>query len=83
MSDFDIRSIVKASEVAKKYMLGPNAALLKAVDIAIGRLDEVMTAISRSDHEFVLIDIPGQIDLFIFRDISPKLIKNLLSLPAE
>lgn len=75
--DFDTRSIVNVHEIAIKYGLGPNGALIKSMDILASRISIIEEAIRGVDADFVLIDTPGQMEIFIFRDIAVKLMNAL------
>ncbi len=75
--DVDVRSYVSAREVAAKYGLGPNGALVKSMELAAERLDEILSPVGASDADYVLVDTPGQMEVFIFRDISVRLVDAL------
>lgn len=77
--DYDIRTVVDAHRVAKEFGLGPNGALLKSMDLIAERIDEVVNVIRSSDNHFVLIDTPGQMEVFLFRDVAFKLANGLKS----
>jgi len=76
--DFDVRTIVRASDVARKYGLGPNGALVKSVEIVVEKLGLVVEPIEKSNADYVLIDTPGQMEVFIFRELSTKLLREVL-----
>lgn len=75
--NFDIRNIVNADTIAKQFGLGPNGALVKAMDVITQRIDEIIRELSKTNNDFVLIDTPGQMEVFLFRDIAFKLIEHL------
>ncbi len=75
--DFDVRKIVNAKELAKKLGLGPNGALVRSIEILTEYLDEIIDFISKILPDMVLIDTPGQMEVFVFRDLAPKLMKTL------
>jgi len=75
--DYDIRKIVTTREVALKYGLGPNGALVKSIEIVTENLDTVIRELSECDYDFMLIDTPGQMEVFVFRDLAPRLVKSL------
>lgn len=81
--DLDVRTIVDAREVARKYGLGPNGALVKSMDMIAERLEEIIAAIAASNAEYVLIDTPGQMEVFLFRDLSWRLTSHLTKLSPE
>ena len=81
--DFDVRGIVDAREIARKYGLGPNGALVKAMEIMAERLPDIVGAIAGSDADYVLVDTPGQMEVFLFRDIAWKLSEALQKVSPE
>jgi GTPase SAR1 family protein len=75
--DFDIRCFVDADKIAREYGLGPNGALVKAMDIIAEKIRDFMDIFVNAGVDFVLIDTPGQMEVFLFRDIAFKLIEWL------
>uniref|UniRef100_A0A7C2VLH2 GTPase n=1 Tax=Ignisphaera aggregans TaxID=334771 RepID=A0A7C2VLH2_9CREN len=75
--DFDVRRIVDAKTIAKKFGLGPNGALVKAMDIITQQIDSLVPILGLRHENFILIDTPGQMEVFIFRDIAFKLIETI------
>ncbi|MGQ9759205.1 MAG: ATP/GTP-binding protein [Candidatus Methanomethylicaceae archaeon] len=76
---FDIRSIVTVSEVMKNENLGPNGALVRAAEIMEERFSEFSKGIRKLSADFILIDTPGQMEIFLFRSLGPRitsLLKN-------
>jgi len=74
---FDVRSIVKLEEIMRKYGLGPNGALMKSMNILESKVSELSRIISLWEADFVIVDTPGQMELFLFRDIGPLLVEEL------
>ena len=70
--DFDVRQLVDARDVARRYGLGPNGALVKSMELLTERLDVILDAVGGSGAEYVLVDTPGQMEVFLFRDLSDK-----------
>jgi GTPase SAR1 family protein len=50
------------------YELGPNGALVMASDLLADRLEEIRGEIQEANPELVLVDTPGQMELFAFRE---------------
>jgi len=69
--DIDVREWVKTNDVMMKYKLGPNGALIKSVDMLLKYRDEIASRIARLDKSYILIDTPGQMELFLFRNTGP------------
>jgi GTPase SAR1 family protein len=61
----------------EKYNLGPNGSLVMASDMIATRLDEIQDEVNDLNPDYVLIDTPGQIELFAFRASGPYFVSNL------
>lgn len=75
--DFDIRERISLTEVMQEYDLGPNGAQIAASDLLIQHLDEFVEEIDSYDSDYVLIDVPGQLELFAFRQSSREIMRTL------
>uniref|UniRef100_V9KZK7 GPN-loop GTPase n=1 Tax=Callorhinchus milii TaxID=7868 RepID=V9KZK7_CALMI len=64
--NIDIRDTVNYKEVMKQYRLGPNGGIVTALNLFATRIDQVMKFIEKRQEDcgFVLIDTPGQIEVF-------------------
>ena len=69
--DVDVRAYVDIDAIMEEYQLGPNGALLMAADLAGDRIEEIKESVEDSGADIVLIDTPGQIELFAFRESGP------------
>jgi GTPase SAR1 family protein len=65
--DVDIRDWIRLSEVMAEYGLGPNGAQILAADMLALNAKEVVDVIDGFNTDYVLIDTPGQLELFAFR----------------
>nr|XP_060640084.1 GPN-loop GTPase 1 [Anolis sagrei ordinatus] len=65
-ANIDIRDTVKYKEVMKQYGLGPNGGIVTSLNLFATRFDQVMTFIEKRQaaSQYVLIDTPGQIEVF-------------------
>ncbi|XP_037103393.1 GPN-loop GTPase 1-like [Syngnathus acus] len=65
-ANIDIRDTVNYKEVMKQYGLGPNGAIVTSLNLFATRFDQVMRFIEKKQHShrYVLIDTPGQIEVF-------------------
>ncbi len=77
---FDVRRWVDAREVARKYGLGPNGALVKAVELVAERLPDMLGELDRCARDYIIVDTPGQMEVFLFRDIAWRLANSLQKL---
>uniref|UniRef100_W5NG82 GPN-loop GTPase n=1 Tax=Lepisosteus oculatus TaxID=7918 RepID=W5NG82_LEPOC len=65
-ANIDIRDTVNYKEVMKQYGLGPNGGIVTSLNLFATRFDQVMKFIEKKqkDYQYVLIDTPGQIEVF-------------------
>ena len=68
--DVDIRDWVSVKEVMAEQGLGPNGAQIVCADLAALSFPEIAQVIDGFRSDYVLIDTPGQIELFAFRKAS-------------
>jgi GTPase SAR1 family protein len=77
--DVDVRDYIDINTLMEKYDLGPNGSLVMASDMIATRLDEIQDEVNDLNPDYVLIDTPGQIELFAFRASGPYFVSNLQS----
>lgn len=75
--ELDIRTYISLREVMKEYRLGPNGALVVSVDLIVNHLRRVREIITEWNPDYVIVDTPGQMELFAFRETGPAVIKGL------
>lgn len=73
----DIREYLTVDEIMEEYNLGPNGALIYAVDLIAEKNEFFEEIMALSESDLLLIDTPGQLELFVFREIGPFMIKKL------
>lgn len=69
--DFDVRNYFTLDGIMRETGLGPNGAMLEAMDRLIA-LD-----IPEMDADFVIYDTPGQLEVFAFRDSGRAIFKGM------
>jgi len=77
---FDIRRMFTLRDIMAEYGLGPNGAFLKAAELIARYIDEIMESKPFNDLEawdIVLVDTPGQMETFVFREASTVFFKRL------
>ena len=79
--DVDVRNYVDVGNLMEKYGLGPNGALIMAADLIADEIDSVTRDIADVDADLVLVDTPGQMELFAFRASGPYIVKELTKEP--
>jgi GTPase SAR1 family protein len=75
--DVDIRDWVRLPEIMNDYGLGPNGAQVAAADMIALKIFEVKQALQEVRSDFILLDTPGQIELFAFREASKAIVEAL------
>lgn len=76
--DVDIRDWIRLSDVMDQYELGPNGAQVMAADLIALRVGEVQGALEGFRGPYVMVDTPGQTELFVFRE-SGRITMELLA----
>ncbi len=64
--NFDIREFFTLDSIMKEENLGPNGALIRAVEKMVEMENEIKANIQRINTHFRLVDLPGQLEPFIF-----------------
>ncbi len=75
--DVDIREWVRLADIQDEYGLGPNGAQVAAADMIALKIFDVKQAVQELRSDYVLIDTPGQIELFAFREASRAIVEAL------
>ena len=76
-SDVDIREYVDYGEVMRSFGLGPNGALVASLDMAISHVNDLRDEIIDTERDYVLVDCPGQMELFAYRNSGPLMVSSL------
>jgi len=76
--DFDVRDYVDAFEVMERYGLGPNSSLIASIDLILTKAKDIKEEISRIEGNYVIVDTPGQIELFAYRETG-RILSSLIS----
>ena len=71
---FDVREKITVEQIMKEERLGPNGAMIRAME----KLENIR--IPDYDADFVLIDTPGQLEIFSFHRCGPKIVNQLKDL---
>jgi len=72
--EFDVRELVSLSDVMDEYDLGPNGAQILAADLVASQADDVFESIEGLSCDMLIVDTPGQVELFAFREASSHLV---------
>jgi len=65
--DIDVREYVQLNEVMDRYGLGPNGAIIVSCDLVAEDFGEILKEIEDYSPDYLLVDTPGQLELFVFR----------------
>jgi GTPase SAR1 family protein len=66
--DVDVRDWIRLDEIMEQRGLGPNGAQIVAADLLALNAHEIADVLGKFETNYVLIDTPGQIELFTFRE---------------
>ncbi len=78
-ANIDIRDTVNYKELMKQYSLGPNGAIVTALNLFATRFDKVcdILATKAGRVKYIIVDTPGQIEVFTW-SASGNLITDML-----
>jgi len=80
-ADVDVRDRINVADIMDRLGLGPNGALIYAVDLIVAEVDKLREDVAETGASFVLVDTPGQMELFAFRPSGPLLASSLTDGP--
>ena len=75
--DIDVRDHVDIVSIMKQYELGPNGALIMANDLIASKIDDIRYQVEKVNPDYLIVDTPGQIELFAYRSSGPFVVQNL------
>lgn len=76
-ADIDVREWFTLEEIMEKYNVGPNGAQIIGADLVSTLVEDIKDEIELSSAEYVIIDTPGQLELFTLRESSRILVNAL------
>ena len=79
--DIDVRNYIRVEDIMDRYGLGPNGALIMAADLIADEASRIGMELSELNPDIVLVDTPGQMELFAFRASGPYIAKELTESP--
>ena len=77
--DVDVRDYVDYVSIMQQYSLGPNGALVMANDLIASKIDEIQNEVDQINPDYLIVDTPGQIELFAYRSSGRFIVDNLRS----
>ncbi len=75
--DVDVRDYVDIVQIMKQYDLGPNGSMIMANDLIASKIDDIQNEINGVNPDYLIVDTPGQIELFAYRASGPFFIQNI------
>jgi GTPase SAR1 family protein len=63
----------------QQYGLGPNGAMIMANDLIASKIDEIQNDVNKVNPDYLIVDTPGQIELFAYRSSGRFIVENLTS----
>jgi GTPase SAR1 family protein len=75
--DIDIRNHIDINQIMDEYGLGPNGALVLAADLIAEEAERIGGEIEDLQSDVVIVDTPGQMELFAFRASGPYIANEL------
>ncbi|HER45699.1 MAG TPA: GTPase [Thermoplasmatales archaeon] len=75
--DVDIRDWISLREVMEANKLGPNGAQIACADMIALNTEDVKQSINSFKADYILLDTPGQLELFVFREAGKYTVKFL------
>jgi GPN-loop GTPase len=75
--DVDARDYVDIVSIMRQYDLGPNGSIIMANDLIASKIDELQHDIDNVNPDYLIVDTPGQIELFAYRASGPFFIQNI------
>jgi hypothetical protein len=76
-ANVDVREYIKLEDLMEEYGLGPNGGLMLAHDMIAGIVEDLSREIEGFTPDICIVDTPGQMELFAFRNIGAQIAHDL------
>jgi GTPase SAR1 family protein len=73
----DVREAVNVKEAMEEHGFGPNGGLIFCMEQIVTEFDWFDDEVGDHDYDYLLFDLPGQIEIFSHLDILPRLFSHL------
>ncbi|OAX43902.1 hypothetical protein K503DRAFT_680123 [Rhizopogon vinicolor AM-OR11-026] len=73
----DIRELVTLDDVMGEMNMGPNGGLVYCFEYLLQNMDWLEEELGGYDNDYLIIDCPGQIELYTHHTFLPNLVRNL------
>ncbi|MEM3481119.1 MAG: ATP/GTP-binding protein [Candidatus Korarchaeum sp.] len=74
---YDIRELISIDHLMIEERLGPNGAMVRAAELMVELSDEIASSLLSLDCEYLIVDTPGQMEIFAFRPTGRVLCEKL------
>jgi GTPase SAR1 family protein len=76
-ANVDVRDYIKVEALMKEYGLGPNGGLMLASELMLEIVEQLSSDIDDFGPDVALIDTPGQMEMFAFRDVGARIAEEI------
>ncbi|EKM80352.1 hypothetical protein AGABI1DRAFT_113547 [Agaricus bisporus var. burnettii JB137-S8] len=73
----DIKDLISLDDVMNELQFGPNGGLVYCFEYLLENMDWLEEELGSFDDDYLIIDCPGQIELYTHHPFLPTLVKNL------
>lgn len=73
----DVRDLVSIEDVMEEHRLGPNGALMYAMEYLLANLDWLESRLKQFPEHYILMDLPGQVELYTHHSALLQVLENL------
>ncbi|KAI8818115.1 GPN-loop GTPase [Fimicolochytrium jonesii] len=73
----DIRDLISVDDVQEELGYGPNGAMIYCLEYLIQNIDFLEEELGNQEDDYLLLDLPGQIELYTAHPIIPSLVSTL------
>ncbi len=76
-ANVDVRDYIKVEALMEEYGLGPNGGLMLASELMVELIDQLRSDIDDFGPDVAIIDTPGQLEMFAFRDVGARIAEEI------
>jgi GTPase SAR1 family protein len=76
-ANVDVRDYIKVEALMEEYGLGPNGGLMLASELMLEIVEQLSSDIDDFSPDVALVDTPGQMEMFAFRDVGAKIAEEI------
>jgi len=76
-ANVDVRDYIRVESLMEEYGLGPNGGLMLASEMMLEIVGQVASDIDDFGPDVAIIDTPGQMEMFAFRDVGARIAEEI------